>query len=397
MRRFFLTESARRPAFWPALLVLALLLPPADAVRAAAPLKAATENAPLYAPLPDGTGDAARAKTEEPASEGDEAELALAAGDAAKAASIWRARAENGDARAMNNYGLMLDQGRGVEMDAGMAAHWFAMSARAGNAAGMANYGRMLEQGRGLPQNPREAAIWLDLAARQGQPEAQYNLGVLYEYGQGVARDEKAAAAWYSRAAAQAQPDALARLGHFYHAGKGVEKDIGRSVLLLHAAAMQGQTAAMNELEDLARENPPEAGAVLFGLSLDSAKREAMRAALARAGVRPERENGNYICDLYRAGQVVPGSKAMAACYGPRGELGFLKIDYAAPDRKRAQAVQAMVEKRFGRPSAREGEDSAIWNLGRVIVATQYAPTHQLMSLMYMVPRVYHLTRQPLK
>ena len=378
------------------MLAFALLLTPAAQGNAAAPLREATESAPIYTPLPDSSASSG-SKPEDANAQGDEAEQALASGDAARAAALWRARAENGDARAMNNYGLMLDQGRGVEMDAGMAAHWFAMAARAGNAAGMANYGRMLEQGRGLPQNPQEAAIWLDIAARQGQPEAQYNLGALYEYGQGVPKDEKAAAGWYSRAAAQAQPDALARLGHFYHAGKGVEKDTARAVLLLHAAAMQGQTAAMNELEELAREQPPAGGAVLFGLNLDSTDRASMRAALARAGVQAERENGNYICDLYRAGAVVPGSNAMAACYGPGGQLGFLKIDYAAPDRKRAEAVQAMVEKRFGAPSAREGEDSAIWNLGRVIVATQYAPTHQLMSLMYMVPRVYHLTRQPAK
>lgn len=348
----------------------------------------------IYDPLPPAAAEKPGDHAADGQAGGDDAENAYATGDFRKAASIWRVQAEQGDARAMNNYGLLLDQGRGVETDAGMAAHWFAMSAKAGNPAGMANYGRMLERGRGLPANPAEAAVWLDLAARQGQPEAQYNLGLLYEHGRGVAKDEKAAAAWYSRAAAQAQPEAMARLGHLYRQGRGVDKDPARAVLLLHAAAMQGQTGAINELEEMARENPPAAGAVLFGLNLASTDRRSMRAALTKAGIKAERENGNFICDLYRAGAVVPGASSMAACYGPDGQLGFLKIDYAAPDRKRAQAVEAMVQKRFGEPSAREGDDSCIWNLGQVIVATQYAPTHKLMSLMYMVPRVYHLTKQ---
>lgn len=54
-----------------------------------------------------------------------------------------------------------------------------------------------------------------------------------------------------------------------------------------------------------------------------------------------------------------------------------------------------MVEERFGPPSAGEGDDARLWNLGSVVVATRYAPTHRQMSLMYMVPGVYHLTRRP--
>ena len=60
-----------------------------------------------------------------------------------------------------------------------------------------------------------------------------------------------------------------------------------------------------------------------------------------------------------------------------------------------AAQILHMVEERFGPPSAGEGDDARLWNLGSVVVATQYAPTHRQMSLMYMVPGVYHLTRRP--
>ena len=333
--------------------------------------------------MPEGpAGDAARA---------------YAQGDFLKARDIWQKLAEEGDAQAMNNLGVLYDQGHGVEPDMGRALHWFAQSAKAGHPSGMSNYGRMLEQGRGIAANPQEAARWFDLAARQGQPEAQYNLGLLYERGRGVPQDDKAAAAWYSRAAAQQQSESLARLGHFYRAGRGVAKNPGRAVLLLYAAAMSGEAGAIRELEEMAKEGPARQAAVLFGQKLDATDRAAMRAALRKSGTPASRESDDFICDLYDVRRVVPGAEQMAACYGPGSPapLGFLKIDYAAPDKATAAQILHMVEERFGPPSAGEGDDARLWNLGSVVVATQYAPTHRQMSLMYMVPGVYHLTRRP--
>lgn len=343
-----------------------------------------TQEAPDQTPpLPDGpAGDAARA---------------YAKGDFLTARNIWQKLAEADDAQAMNNLGVLYDQGQGVEPDTGRALHWFARSAKAGHPSGMSNYGRMLEQGRGMPANPAEAARWFDLAARQGQPEAQYNLGLLYERGRGVQRDSKAAAAWYSRAAAQQQTEALARLGHFYRVGQGVEKNPSRAALLLYAAAMNGEAGAIRELEEMAKEGPARPAAVLFGQKLDNTDRAAMRAALKKSGAPASRQSDDFICDLYDVRRLVPGAGQMAACYGPgaNAPLGFLKIDYAAPDKATAGRILGMMEQRFGPPSAGEGDDARLWNLGSVVVATQYAPTHRQMSLMYMVPRVYHLTRRP--
>lgn len=347
----------------------------AAADAAARERASASEPARVWPPGP--AGDAARA---------------FAAGDVAAARGIWERLAAEGDGQAMNNLGVLYDRGQGVEPDAGRALHWFAKAAEAGNASGMSNYGRMLEQGRGMEANPAEAARWFDLAARKGQPEAQYNLGFLYEHGRGVPKDDAAAAAWYSRAASQRQREALGRLGHFYRVGRGVAANPQRAVLLLYAAAMEGLPEAVEELRLMAGEGRPPA--VLFGQKLDAATRASMRAALKKAGAAPRSEDDGRICDSYDAARVVPGATEMAVCYG-RGTdapLAFIKIDYPAPDRARAQAILDMVEGRFGPPSAGEGEDSRLWNLGTTVVATQYAPTHGQMSLMYMVPAVYHQT-----
>lgn len=370
----------------------------------AAPDKSPAENAaapPAIPPLQAGSAANSPAAAETrpaeqnswPAGPAGDAARAYAAGDIATARKIWEELAQKGDAQAMNNLGTLYDQGHGVEPDTGRAFHWFASSANAGNPSGMNNYGRLLEQGRGAPANPEEAARWFDKAARQGQPEAQFNLGFLYEHGRGVPKDMQAAAAWYSRAASMQQKDALARLGHFYRTGTGVEKNIQRGALLLYAAAMEGSNAAIKELEEMALDNPPKASAVLFGQKLDETSRPAMREALKKINTVIRREEDAHICDVYDVTKTVPGAGEMAACYGPSGRLAFLKIDYAADDKSRADAVLKMVESRFGTPTAGEGEDAKIWNLGPVIVATQYAPTHRQISLMYMVPAVYYQTR----
>jgi hypothetical protein len=138
----------------------------------------------------------------------------------------------------------------------------------------------------------------------------------------------------------------------------------------------------------------------LFGQRLDSVDRMGMRKALAATRASPVREDDKYACDIYRVAEAVPGASELAACYGPQSAdrrpvpLGFIKIDYPAPDTAYAHKIRAMVEKRFGPPTASEGANSLLWNLGTVIVATQYAPELKQMALMYMVPRVYHLTRQ---
>ncbi|MBQ9405771.1 MAG: sel1 repeat family protein [Desulfovibrio sp.] len=326
----------------------------------------------------------------------DEANAAYVAGKYALAGRIWRELADAGDGQAMSNLGVLYDLGQGVEVDMGRALHWFAEAAKKGNPSGMSNYGRMLEQGRGIAANPEEAARWFDLAARQGQAEAQYNLGMLYELGRGVPKDLRAAAAWYSRAATQQQTEAMFRLGHCYRMGLGVTKNASRAVLLLYAAAMNGDRNAMNALEEMAQEGGSRPEAVLFGQRLDSTDRTAMRQALKRFGVKVVREDDAHICDQYEAGKAAPGARRMALCYGPgsSGSLGFLELDYVAPNNKVGAAILKMVTERFGQASAGEGEDAHLWNLGSVIVATRFEPTRGIMSLMYMVPRVYHMTRQ---
>ena len=316
--------------------------------------------------------------------------------DYASAMRIWHELGEAGDVRAIYNLGVLFDLGQGVTPDPARAAVYFQHAAQAGHVRAMSNYGRLLEQGRGVAKNEAQAAYWFQKAAEGGLAEAQYNLGLMYERGSGVPKNDRDAAAWYSRAAASGQSAALERLGLFYRDGRGVPHNATRATLLLYGAAMDGRQDAMQALERLAPKHTPFA---LFGQRLDSAERMSMRKALLAARVSPVREDAKYACDIYRVAEAVPGASELAACYGPQNAdsaapLGFIKIDYPAPDATHAHKIRAMVEKRFGPPTASEGTNSSLWNLGTVIVATQYAPELKQLALMYMIPRVYHLTRQ---
>ena len=85
------------------------------------------------------------------------------------------------------------------------AVQFSALKRRAeeGNARAQFNLGLMYDQGRGMLPDYGEAARWYRLAADQGVAVAQYRLGLMYHDGQGVTRDYVQAYMWFSLAVAQ--------------------------------------------------------------------------------------------------------------------------------------------------------------------------------------------------
>ena len=130
-------------------------------------------------------------------------------GDAtAEAVKECRRAAEQGDAAAQSNLGLMYDEGRGVAQDYTEALKWYRRAADQGNATAQYNLGAMYEEGQGVPQDDTEAVKWFRRAADQGDADAQYNLGLMYDKGRGVSQDDAEALKWYRRAADQGNADA---------------------------------------------------------------------------------------------------------------------------------------------------------------------------------------------
>ncbi|MGL5225819.1 MAG: tetratricopeptide repeat protein [Aeromonas sp.] len=75
-------------------------------------------------------------------------------------------------------------------------------AAEQGNAAAQFNLGVMYAEGQGVAQDYQQAVAWYQKAAAQGNASAQFNLGVMYAKGQGVAQNNQQAYVWFSVAAA---------------------------------------------------------------------------------------------------------------------------------------------------------------------------------------------------
>jgi len=86
-------------------------------------------------------------------------------GDYATALRVWKPLAEQGNAVAQFNLGVMYHHGRGVPQDDAEAVKWSRRAAEQGYAHAQAYLGLMYSLGQGVPQDYVEAHKWLNLAA----------------------------------------------------------------------------------------------------------------------------------------------------------------------------------------------------------------------------------------
>ena len=162
----------------------------------------------------------------------------------AEAASLYRARAEQGDAKAQSDLGHKYFHGNGVPQDYAEAARWYGKAADQGEAKAQYAIGYMHYHGQGVPQNYAEALRWYRKAADQGYARAQYALGYRYYEGKDVAQDYAEAVRWYRKAADQGYAEAQCDLAGLYYQGKGVPQDYSEAVHWYRKAADQGYAKA---------------------------------------------------------------------------------------------------------------------------------------------------------
>ena len=148
-------------------------------------------------------------------------------GDYATALREWRSLADQGDADAQYNLGLMYANGQGVIQDYKEAVRLYGQAAAQGNASAQSNLGLMYNNGEGVIQDYKEAVRLYSLAAAQGYATAQHNLGVKYYNGEGVIQDNVYAHMWWNIAASSG--DASAVKNRDIVAGKMTASDISKA------------------------------------------------------------------------------------------------------------------------------------------------------------------------
>ena len=137
---------------------------------------------------------------------------AAQSGDFKTALAEWMPLAEQGNANAQRNLGLMYDNGDGVQENDKTAVKWYTLAAEQGLDQAQSNLGLMYENGIGVQENHEIAVKWYTLAAEQGLDQAQSNLGFMYYNGKGVTQDYETSAKWYALAAEQGNSKAKENL-----------------------------------------------------------------------------------------------------------------------------------------------------------------------------------------
>jgi TPR repeat protein len=208
--------------------------------------------------MPD-AADVASAMPAQPAAAPDFQKGLTAAqrGDYTTALREWRPLAEQGNADAQYNLGVMYRDGLGVTQDYVEAVKWFRKPAE--HVLAEHNLGVLYERGQGVAQNHVEALKWYRKAAERGLAEAQYNVGFMYRNGYGVLQDDAEAVRWYEKAAEQGVPLAQNNLAFMYGNGHGVPQDDVLALMWWSLAAAGGyEDAAMGRDQVAARMAPAE-------------------------------------------------------------------------------------------------------------------------------------------
>ena len=90
----------------------------------------------------------------------------------------------------------MYHKGEGIPQDYKTAVKWYRRAAEQGNATAQSNLGLMYDKGEGVSQDYKTAVKWYRHAAEQGDASAQSNLGLMYYEGKGVLQDNVYAHMW---------------------------------------------------------------------------------------------------------------------------------------------------------------------------------------------------------
>ena len=146
----------------------------------------------------------------------DEGAVAYERGDYETAHREFLKAAEQGDARAQYNLGVMYGKGEGVPQDYAEALRWYRQAAEQGDASAQFNLGVMYYRGEGVSRDYAEALRWWRQAAEQGHARAQNSLGVMYYEGEGVPQNFAEALRWWRQAAEQGHANAQLAIGSMY-------------------------------------------------------------------------------------------------------------------------------------------------------------------------------------
>ncbi|HWT28122.1 MAG TPA: tetratricopeptide repeat protein [Methylophilaceae bacterium] len=173
----------------------------------------------------------------------EDARQAIEAHDFKTASTIYHELADQGDAKAQYNLGLMYSRGDGVKQNYNEALKWYRLSAEQGFAEAQYNAGIILLRPEWVKPDYAESIKWYTKAAEQGHLRSQVALGVAYLRGEVVRYDPEAAQKWFTTAAEQGDKEAQFDLSSMYLELEGPDRNmvLGYMWLLISSDAAHGE------------------------------------------------------------------------------------------------------------------------------------------------------------
>lgn len=235
------------------------------------------------------------------------AQNALAAGDYAKAYTLFSRHAKNPLAQFM--LGLFYRQGWGRPADPVKACGHFEMAAHGNIPAAQQFFGDCLAQGTGRAVDGKAAVQWYRKAGAHGDFIALCSAGTLYIEGKIVGKDVKQGLALCTSAAQADSPPAMINLADYYREGTQVTQDLAAARYWYQQAAQLNVPEAQYRLGIMLGEGKggtPDPAKALFWLETAASEGYApayLPTAILYANARPDPKTGmlapEYLAKIY--------------------------------------------------------------------------------------------------
>lgn len=167
--------------------------------------------------------------------------------------------AEQGNAEAQHQLGMIYANGNGVDLDYNEAAKWQQKAADQGHVKALRTLAWLYASGFGVQQDNNKARDICIQLAQRGDPKDQYFMATLYQTGMyDTEPDSQKMIQWYYQSAQQQYPRAQYALAKAIMSGRDISPNDEMAFQWLSLAVVNGHKKAGDELRKLTEHLPPE-------------------------------------------------------------------------------------------------------------------------------------------
>ena len=177
------------------------------------------------------------------------ADIAMRKEDYTEALPLYEKAAEQGNANAQLNCGVMYFKGEGTAKDDAKAIYWCEKAVEQGEESAKELLPLLKKHYASAilddalkayeTKDYKKALSLFEKAAEQGNASARFSLGLMYIKGEGTAKDDAKALYWIEKAAEQGYARAQLDCGRMYANGRGSTKDWAKAKAYFQKAADQ--------------------------------------------------------------------------------------------------------------------------------------------------------------